>query len=211
MKRFFCAVALVCCLSSVASAELLIGTSLADAQSGNDLNLILGAETELEIWATGPVDTNIRGMSFNLNSDVAGLVNSTALTIDSLSDRWPVNNLGPDRLAGSASGLLIDDQQLATIGGFLGTGITFTATDPFIRLGTVTLSADAIGAGTLTFSDGSNTAIDSDLNELPGFADGLRGFTVSAVPEPGSFAILGLAGVACGYRRYRRNKSAAKA
>ncbi len=202
MKRLCYALALLVAVCSTSQADILIGTDLADAQSGTAVDLELGTTTTLEIWLAGDADQNIRAISFNWNSDAAGIVNSSSLVIDDVNGRWPLNNLGQgDPTAESGTGLLLDDVQLATLGSFAGTGVTFTNGDP-VRLGTVDISADNLGTAITNFSDGSNGVLDAN-GVVDGFAVGGRTFNViSAVPEPSAVALLGMfAGIATLRRR----------
>ncbi|QEG24026.1 PEP-CTERM sorting domain-containing protein [Mariniblastus fucicola] len=204
MKKLFLAFAILIFASSTSHADFFIGTDLADAQSGGELTLDLGSTSTLEIWTLGETGQNIRGVSFNLISNVMGIVNSSNLEIDALADRWPVNNLGDDfddPTAGSDTGVLVNDAGLATLGSFLGTGITFE--DAPIRLGTIDITADQVGAVSIDFSEGSNGVIDA-AGPVTGFVTGSRSVSVvSAVPEPSSIAVLALVGGIAGLRRRR--------
>ena len=202
MKRLCYALTLLAAVCSTTQADIFVGTDLADAQSGSELELNLGSTTTLELWLLGDTDQNIRGISFNWDSDAPGVVNSSSLAIDDVNGRWPLNNLGlGDPTDGSGTGLLLDDVQLATLGTFAGTGVTFTNGDP-VRLGTVDISADTVGTANTIFSDGTNGVIDAN-GSVDGFAAGGRTITVvSAVPEPSAVALLGMfAGIAAMRRR----------
>jgi hypothetical protein len=206
MKTVLFALALLIISPATSQAAYLIGTDLADAQSASPLNLELGSISTLDIWLTGDNGQNIRALSFNLNSDAPGVVNSSNLLFDDLLGRWPLNNTDFPLLGQSPTGLLVDDAQGATLGSFAGTGVTFTDSQPFVRLGTIDLSADSIGTANLEFSDGSNNTADQDGTFL-GFGVGGRTVNVTSsivIPEPSSLAALAAVGVAGLVRRRRR-------
>ncbi|MCD0460823.1 PEP-CTERM sorting domain-containing protein [Roseiconus lacunae] len=206
MKTLFFALTMLVITPAVVRAEIFIGLDLADAQSGTELNLNLGTSSTLEIWMSGAVDQNIRALSINLNSDNVGIVNSSNLLFDELTTRWPLNNATADWTGQSATGLLIDNAQGATLGSFAGTGVTFTAASPAVRLGTIDISADTVGSTNLAFSPGSNGVNDA-TGGITGFAVGGRSLNVldvTAIPEPSSFAALGTLAMAGLVTRRRR-------
>lgn len=207
MRNYVFALVVALVAPSVARAEFVIGRDLADAQSGASLDLVEGTTETLEIWVIGDLDQNIRAVAFNWESDAAGIVDSSNLAIDDLTARWPLNNIGAnfgDRTADSATGLLINDAQLATLGGFSGTGVTFTAADPAVRLGTIDVTASTIGTANTVFSPGPNGALDQN-GSIDGFVVGNRTFNViTAIPEPSSVLAIGLMATLGVVRRGRR-------
>lgn len=209
MKKFILAFAVLLGGVNAARADFVIGTDLVDAQSGTELNLELGTTSTLEIWVLGEESQNIRGVNFNMGSDAPGIVNSSSLLIDDLNNRWPLNNLGgnfPDPTDDSANGLLVNDAQLATIGAFVGTGVTFTAAEPAVRLGTIDISADTIGTANIEFTPGPNGVLDQ-TGAITGFVTGSRVFNVvsiTAIPEPSSLIALSMMATVGLVRRRRR-------
>jgi hypothetical protein len=102
----------------------------------------------------------------------------------------------------SSSGTLINDAQVATLGTFGGTGITFSDENPFVRLATLGVTMDQFGTTDVEFSVGTNPVNDA-TGEISGFSIGSR--TITAIPEPSTAALLGLMGVAgIGLRRRSR-------
>ena len=205
MRKYLLTLAVLFC-ASTAHADFFIGLDLADAQSGEALDLQLGETQTLEIWVIGQQDQNIRAMNFDYNSDVAGIINASALSIDDLVGRWPINNNLDVATDNSASGLLIDDVSLATLGSFAGTGVTFTAAEPAVRLGTIDVSADAVGTANTLFTPGALGANDQD-GAVTGFITGGRAFNVvsiTAIPEPSSVIALSLVAGFGLVRRRRR-------
>ncbi|QDV45377.1 hypothetical protein Enr13x_52540 [Stieleria neptunia] len=204
MRKMIFAMVMLIITPAASRAEFVFGRDLADAQSGNALDLNLGSNETLGIWVTGATDQTIRALSFNLSADTPGVVNSTGLSFDDLATRWPLNNTSSDLIGQSASGLLIDDAQVATLGSFAGTGVTFTAANPAIRLGTVDVSADNVGSTLLAFNVGSN-GVNDQTGAISGFATGGRTLNViTAIPEPSSATALLAMGVVGWVVRRRR-------
>ena len=202
MKKLIFSLALVLALSSTSFADVWIGTDLADATSGSVLELTEGEVKTLEIWLSGDVDQTIRGISFDLTADAPGVVNSSNLLIDDAATRWVFNNSGDGLTDLSATGLLINDLGLATLGGAAGTGVTFTNGDP-VRLGTIDFSADMLGNTDVVFTEGSNGVTDQN-GVVDGFVNGGRSISViNAIPEPGAVAFFGMM-TAVGFLRRRR-------
>jgi hypothetical protein len=188
-------------LAGQASAAVTINfsTSNTDAGAGAELNLGLGETGSMFVWVSSDPGQTLTGIALNIVSDNLNVLQATSYEIENPSgDRWADVNNG-------TLGDLVSGSQAFALPPFAGDGLA-TGGD-FVLHSTVQFVATELGSTNLSFTLGSNGVGDLNGNVTPEFNTGF--VNVTAVPEPGSFALLGLIGVAYGYKRRRGMRSAA--
>lgn len=198
-------------LAGSANAELFVGRTGEDASSGSALTLTLGEVLNLGIYARTDTDQNIRGLSFNLVSDNPGVLNSTSFSFDPVDSAFTLKNpmevggvQGANLITESDTGLLVNNAVAAALTS--DAGLSSTASEPFVLLANLGISADALGSTVLSFSAGPQGVRDQD-GVVTDFATGTRAINVTAIPEPGCFFLLGALATGHYGRRRRRGRS----
>lgn len=191
-------------LANTASAGLQVNfsTSDTDANAGGDLNLVEGGTGTMFVWVSADPGQNITGFSFEVvssNSDVVQATDHQFLTPDG---SWVDTDPGVFNDS-TATGNLVTGAQAFAIVPFAGTGLNTNG--EFVPFSQLTLTGTAIGQSDLSFLLGGNgVSLSPEDNVAPVFNTG--SVTVSAVPEPGSIAMLGLLGAGYTGRRLRNRK-----
>lgn len=190
-------------LAAPATAAVQFSTSGTDANQGNSLSLQVGQTGSMFVWMSTDSGQIIAGVGVDvLSSDPAALEASSyniGTTNADASQRWvtpvTVGTLGD----------LVTDSNAFALPGILGTGISTTGQTDFVLFSEVQFTATGEGMTTLTLQANQNAFGDAQGNDLSGqLADVSASVNVTAVPEPGSGALLVLlGGVACWHRRRR--------
>lgn len=202
MVRFLLAAALATFIGSTsasAAVSLIFSTSETDAFAGNQLSLIPGDTGSMYIWASTDADTTITGFALNIDSSEPSILQATGHTINNpivfgTFRRWntPLGAGQLDDLVQNSNAVAITQIGLNT--GDLGTYALHSRVD---------FSVTGVGVTNLSFSEGAGVFVGSNNTRWSDVTGGSA--IVTAVPEPGSFAALGLAGLGlAGYRRIRR-------
>lgn len=199
MKKLLCIVLFSFLLgSSTTEAAVTVRLSVSDVDplAGTDLSLGLGQTGSLYVWMSTEQNLAIRGVTLDILSSDSSVLEATGHIIFNGDNRWVPAAISPGIL-----GDLVDE---ATAAGF--TGLSTASEADFEFFSEVQFTATALGStaidfqlGNQGFSDGSNTIAPGSITFVGG--------TVTAVPEPGTFAALGLGGLLVGgYRRIRCRK-----
>lgn len=202
MKILYTLVAIACLFSaSQAKADVVFSISNTDSAAGSDLQLQQGETGSMFVWISTEPGTTYAGIGLDILSSDAAILEGTNYEIFNPSLRWlnvETGDLG-DMVTGSNA---------FALPGVAGTGLSTDGA--FALFSEVQFSALEIGTTGLSFAVNSN-----GIGDLVGTVDpatitfGTGSVNVTAVPEPGSFAAIGLGGLAIGgYRRLRRKTPA---
>lgn len=197
MKKAILFLALVCLFAGSAQADIKFSTSATDANAGSNLNLITGQSGSLYVFVSTTAGSILRGVNINILSSSAPVLQATSHVIDNPSARW--SNVS----AGTLGDLVTNANALD----FFGTsgGVGTSGLNDFVLFSTVTFDATAEGTTNLSFTEGSNgVRYRNNVNAWTGWAKGTGSVTVSAVPEPNSAIVMGLAALTAGALRRRR-------
>jgi len=186
--------------ASQAKADIVFSISNTDAAAGSELTLRQGDTGSMFVWISTDPGTTYAGIGLDVLSSEAAILEGTNYEIFNPSLRWlDVDN-------GDLGDLVTGTNALA-LPGVAGTGLSTDG--DFALFSEVQFSALEIGTTNLAFEVNSKGI--GDLNGLVDPADinfGSGIVNVTAVPEPGSFAAIGIGGLAIGgYRRFRRKTS----
>lgn len=199
MKKIVLMMALVLALSSSAQADIIFSTSNTDANAGSDLSLAnVGDTGTLYVWVSTAPGSVINGMSVNINSADASILQATSHVI------YNPNGLRWNGVTAGALGDLVTD--FRTVGLFAPFGLGTSGLNDFALFSEVNFTATAEGTTNLGFSQGplSVTYRGGSTTIWNTWTIGTGSVTVgSAIPEPSSAAIIGLLAVA-GFATRRR-------
>ena len=196
MKRIIFALVVACSFGATANAQidLFFSTSDSNANAGADLTLTEGATGSMFIWVTNNSGGTIDGLSLDINSSDAGVLEATDHIIDNPgSTRWFAT--GPGTL-----GDLVDDSNAFVL-----------ITESGILDGETVLHSEV--AFDVTGLEGSTTALSMAEGAFEITVSGVGGQNInfgvgsvsvgSAIPEPGSLAVIGLVTLGMVVRRRR--------
>jgi hypothetical protein len=196
---------------SIANAALTLklSTSSTNADAGGDAVVAPGGDGTLYVWAATASNLTVAGMSFDIITTDPSIVTATSheISYGVEGDRWFFDDPG-DLNSGDLGEILVDDAEALALPGINGTGFSTAGEDQFALLSTLEFAATGLGTTLVDFDFGSQPFSDGDAPISPSDVTFLGG-SITAVPEPGSFAVLGLTGLAFGARRYRRKQRAA--
>ncbi len=192
MKKIVMMMAFVLALASNVQADIIFSTSNTDANAGSDLSLAnVGDNGTMYIWVSTAPGQVINGMSVNIDSDDASILQATSHNIyNPNSLRWNGTN------AGTLGDLVAD---FRTVGLFAPFGLGTNGLNDFVLFSEVNFTATAEGTTNLGFSEGplSVTYRGGSTTIWNTWTIGTGSVTVgSAIPEPSSAAIVGLLAVA---------------
>lgn len=203
--RTVLAVATLCLLATSARADIVFSTSATDALAGSDLVMNNGTSSSMFVWVSTEPGQTLAGISIDILSSDPAILQATSHEVFGEGDRWFTTQEGD-------LGDLVDDGLGLALLGFPGggTGISTGDLGTFTLFSEVQFQATGVGTTGLTFDFGSQGISDGDTSFGPGditFGTGSVS-SLTAVPEPGSFAVLGLAGLGIGIYRRRRSVKA---
>ena len=205
MKKFlFVALCCVFGISNQADADVVINfsTSNLDAAAGSSLNLNVGQEGSMYVWIRTDPGQILTGAALNILSSEANVLEALEYTIQNPGSvggpRWANVNTG-------TLGDLVTGSSVFALPGLGSTGLTTNG--DFVLHSEIRFSATNIGTTNLSFGVGPQGVADFGGPVTPVFNTGSVN-VLTAVPEPSSFALLGLAGAAIGYRRRQLAKRA---
>lgn len=206
MRTLF-AVATLCLVATSARADIVFSTSATDAFAGSDLVMNNGTSSSMFVWVSTEPGQTLAGISIDILSSDAAILQATSHEVFGSvplgGDRWA--QVGEGDL-----GDLVDDGFGFALPGISGTGISTGDLGTFTLFSEVQFQATGVGTTGLSFDFGSQGISDGDTSFGPGditFGTGSVS-SLTAVPEPGSFAVLGLAGLGMGIYRRRRSAKA---
>ncbi|XZE53690.1 PEP-CTERM sorting domain-containing protein [Planctomycetaceae bacterium SH139] len=203
MRKIF-AVATLCLVTTSARADIVFSTSATDAFAGSDLVMNVGTSASMFVWVSTEPGQTLAGISLDILSSDATILEATSHEVfNPNGDRWFTTQAGD-------LGDLVDDGLGLALLGLNGDGISTGDLGTFTLFSEVQFLATGVGTTGLSFDFGSQGISDGDVSFGPGditFGTGSVS-SLTAVPEPGSFAVLGLAGVGMGIYRRRRNAKA---
>ena len=209
MKKFFVVLALVMVgnlMIESAKADFVFSTSSSSATAGTNLELQSGATGSMYVWMSTNTGQTLTAVSYNVFADTVGVATGLSHLVENPGGgRWSSINQG---LVNTSGNLVNNTRAFYLPGISAGTGIATTGLTDFVLHARFQVSAiGALGSSTgLTFT--TTTAGVSQLggggNIWNSITRGTGSITISAIPEPGSLAILGLAGLAQMMRRRRR-------
>jgi hypothetical protein len=197
MKKALLFIALVCLFAGSAQADIKFSTSATNANAGSNLNLIAGQSGSMYVFVSTAAGSILRAVNINILSSNAPVLQATAHLIENPGARW--SNVS----AGTLGDLVTNANALD----FFGTsgGVGTSGQNDFVLFSTVTFNATAIGTTNLSFTEGSNgVRYRGNVNAWTGWAKGTGTVNVSAVPEPNSAIVMGLAALTAGALRRRR-------
>lgn len=196
MKNVLLALAVL--LSAATSADAAIvkwSTSGVDANEGSNLTLQLGSTGSIYVWASTDSGEAIRGFSFDAISDNPSILEGTDHIIEEPTGRWL--STGPGTLGDLVTG------SNAIASSFLGqTGINTGGEENFVLHSEIQLLATELGTTNVMLQEGTAGISDGSNSIATQFFGGT--VNVTAVPEPGTCAVLGLGAVTVWLRRKRR-------
>lgn len=192
MKKIAIMMALLLALVSNAQADIIFSTSNTDAFAGSDLNLAnVGDTGRMYVWVSTAPNQVINGMSVNIDSDDASVLQATShLIYNPNGTRW--NGVS----AGTLGDLVTDFRALALFPPF---GIGTTGPNDFVLFSEVNFVATAEGTTNLGFSEGplSVTYRGGTTTIWNTWNIGTGSVTVgNAIPEPSTAALAGVLAVA---------------
>lgn len=204
MKRIFWAVLVVCGLAAgSARADLVFSTSATDANAGTTVNMFEGDTASLYIWVSSLNGQTINGMGLDILSNDAAILQAISHTIEN-----PIVFGSTRRWNGTPNGGTLGDLAIRSRAAAVTTpGVSTSGASDFVLHSTLQFTATALGSTEITFREGQDRMTAVGQGSI--FSSISRGTAnvnvLTAVPEPGSFAVLGLAGLACaGVRRFRK-------
>ncbi len=198
------AVVTLCLVATSARADIVFSTSATDAFAGSDLVMNNGTSSSMFVWVSTEPGQTLAGISIDILSSDAAILQATSHEVfDPEGDRWFTTDSGD-------LGDLVDDGLGLALIGLNGEGISTGDLGTFTLFSEVQFQATGVGTTGLSFDFGSQGISDGDTSFGPGditFGTGSVS-SLTAVPEPGSFAVLGLAGLGMGIYRRRRSSTA---
>lgn len=202
MKKIVFAVAMLLGLAAVpCQAAVQFSTSGTDAGAGNVLDLQVGQTGSMFLWMSTDAGQVVAGAGIDILSSEANVLEATSYQIANPNNRW----LGaPDN---GTLGDLVTGSNAFALPGLGSTGLSTSGQADFVLFSEVQFTATALGASQLSLVANSNGFASSATtnNDLSGSLNGVTaGVNVSAVPEPGSAALLLTAAAVCGWRRRRQ-------
>lgn len=190
---------------SLSRGDFIYSTSGTNALAGSTLNLTQGDSSSLYVWVSTNPGQTLTGISFNVLSSSAPVVSATGHFVENpatgaTTTRWTSITVG----GLNTSGNLVNNHRAFYLPGLTnGTGISTSGPADFVLYSTINFNATAIGSTELSF-----TATTAGVSQLGGGGNiwnsipkGTATINVSAIPEPGSAALLALAGLAIAFRR----------
>lgn len=183
-KLFWLAIAAMVSLTSAAQAQVdvFFSTSNTDANAGSIIDLSnVGESASLFVWVNNNDIGVMDGLSLDILSSNASIVEGTAHIIDNPSNRWTATDEG-------TLGDLVDDSNAFALVGFGANGLTNDNSPVFHS--EIQFDATELGTTQLSFAEGNNTiSIAGAAPQSVNF--GTATINVSSVPEPNSI-VLGL-------------------
>jgi hypothetical protein len=200
--------ALACCLmSGAAKGDFLFSVSDTDANAGSDLVLQEGTSGSMHVWMSTEVDQRLIAASFNIAADDDSVVDGLTHLVNNPTEgglpRWTSINDGTV----NANGNLVDNTRAFYIPGITqANGIETTGPDDFVLFSSFDIFATgAVGTtAILTFTETSAgvAELGGSGNIWDSIPKGTGSVSITAIPEPGSCAVLVLAGLVA-FRRKR--------
>jgi hypothetical protein len=165
-------------------------------EENTQLNLRLGETGSMFVWIRTDIGQTVVGIEMDIFSDDVSVLEATShVVVNPGGTRWGVEATSGDL------GDLVRGSSAFSIPPFAGTGLT-TAGE-FLLHSEVQFQATGLGTTNLSFGFPGNGIADEDGDITP--ITGTAVVNVTAVPEPGSFAAIGLVGLAVGgVRRWRK-------
>ncbi len=181
--------------NSAAESAVILSTSDTNATAGGNLTLQNGETGKLFIWTSTRPGQTLQALSLNITSTNPSVLQATSSLVYNPAGRWL-------QTAGGTLGDLVTNQRGATIGAG---GINSGALDNYVLFSEVAFNATAEGLTNINLAIGSSgTSVTTGTTFDATFSGG--SVTVTAIPEPGSMAAIGMAGAALAYLRRRRQK-----
>jgi hypothetical protein len=185
----------VVALGSMANAGIILSTSGTDANAGGDLEIFENASSSLFVWVSTDAGQTINGLSLNILSSDASILDATAHLIANPDSRWNGSN------GGTLGDLVTGSNAISLFG-----GLSTAGQDEFVLHSEVQFNATALGTTAISFTpgiQGISARGEGDISGSIAFGTGSVS-VISAVPEPSSMALLGVAGI--GFIARRRSK-----
>ncbi len=190
---------LVACLTafvSPAHAAIILSSSGTNANAGADLSLQLNQASSFYVWVSTNPGQQINGLSLSILSSNPSVLNATSHTVSNPGGRWFSVNPG-------TLGDLVTNSNAVQ----LTSGLTTTGQSDFTLHSEIQFVATGLGSTNVTIQPGSgNIAALGQGNIGPSISFGGGSVNVSAVPEPGSIALISLVGTTLAIRRWRTRK-----
>ena len=195
MKKLVFA-AITCLLFSASSAfgqvDVFYSTSADNANEGTTLDMLEGETNSMYLWVTNSEDSKITGMTVDMLSSDAEVLEATSFTFSDPGS-WDGTNL-----AGGLGDLVFDARAIAVLASGIAPGET-------ALFGEIQFQATSIGTTDLTIAETDPITVASGV-PAGGVNFGTATVIVNAaIPEPSalSFGVLGIAGL--GFVRRRKN------
>lgn len=196
MKKFLAVtVAILFAMSAdYARADIIFSIDRNNAAAGNTLNLLEGQSGSMFVFISTEAGQTFNGMGLDILSSDPAVLQATAYNVANPSGRWL--GIFPAMLGD----LVTEANAFNIVGGLSTTGLT-----DFTLHSEIVFDATALGSTQLTFAENANlitAGLDSVANTI---SFGVGSVNVTAIPEPSSYAVLGVLGLTVGgYRRLRR-------
>ncbi|WP_413430981.1 PEP-CTERM sorting domain-containing protein [Crateriforma spongiae] len=202
MKKILLSLIATIAMTTGVQADMFISGSETLA-TDNVINLTLGDIQSIYVWADTDSGQSFSSISFNVTTDTPDLITAVDYSVTAPA---PWASFGQESL--NTGNLLVNNGGAFN---FLG-GFESSPGNEFFQLARIDIQALAGGSGNLGVEIGGAGIGITPPGSDAGWAFNSATVNVSAVPEPGTFAVLGVVGSAySGYRIRRRKQKQNKA